>query len=76
MARKRGFKIENPADIRRAASKILNEIIKSDSMVEHAGKFSSVAHVFLKAWELDAVSDIEKRITTLEEAQQDEHSNP
>jgi len=69
VARKRGFKIETPADIRRGAAKILNEIIKSDDMVTHAGRFASVSHVFLKAWELDKMTDIEKRIEALEARQ-------
>jgi len=69
MAKKNGMTIKSPKDIRRAANKIINEILKSDDLVSQAGRFASVAHVWLKSWELDKISDIEKRIKVLEEAQ-------
>jgi len=69
MAKKNGLSIKTPLDIRRASNRIINEILKSDDLVSQAGRFASVAHVWLKSWELDKISDIEKRIKALEEVQ-------
>lgn len=68
MAQKYGMSIKTPKDIRRAATRIINEILKSDDLVTHAGRFASAAHVWLKSWELDKMSDIEKRLEALEDS--------
>jgi hypothetical protein len=72
MGEHRGQRLQSPEDIRRAVQRISNKIFREGSEVENAGRLAQLYNVFLKSWELDKLSDIEKRLTAVEEAQRNE----
>lgn len=65
----KGIALRDPTDARRAVQRIVSKIFREGTEVEHAGKVANLLQVFLKAWELDKISDIEKRLTALEAEQ-------
>jgi hypothetical protein len=72
MGEHRGQRLQTPVDVRRAVQRISNKIFREGSEVENAGRLAQLYNVFLKSWELDKLSDIEKRLTAVEEAQRNE----
>ncbi len=61
--------LKNPDDARRLIRRVLAEIFAKNAEVENAGKVANLLTVWLKAWELDELKDIEKRLEALEQAQ-------
>ena len=59
--------LKKPDDCRRLIRRVLAEIFAQGAVVENAGKVANLLTVWLKAWEIDKISDIEKRITILEQ---------
>ena len=68
MGEHRGQRLQTPEDIRRAVQRISNRIFREGSEVENAGRLAQLYNVFLKSWELEKLADIEKRLSTVEEA--------
>ena len=58
--------ISSPADIRRLIIELLREILENKSEIPQAGAVSNLISQFLKAWEMEKTSDLEKRIAILE----------
>ena len=65
--RTRGLTIKSPEDVRRIARWVISDIFQEDSQIEHAGKLNQLLLTWLKAWELEKLSDVEKRVAALEE---------
>jgi hypothetical protein len=61
--------IKGPKDIRRLMQRVLNSILRSGQEVEYAGKICNLSNTWLKSYELDKISEIEKRVEELEEGQ-------
>lgn len=66
---RRGVAIKDPESVRRVAQRIISRAFKDDAELEYSGRVAQLLTVWLKAWEIDKLSDIEKRLTALEEAQ-------
>ena len=64
--------LKKPDDARRLIRRVLAEIFGQNAEVESAGKVANLLTVWLKAWEIDKISDIEKRLTALEAAKAQE----
>jgi hypothetical protein len=62
----RGIALKAPEDVRRVASRIVSECFKDQTQIENAGKINNLLVTWLKAWELEKVSDLEARIKALE----------
>ena len=60
--------LKKPEDARRLIRRVLAEIFAQNAEVESAGKIANLLTVWLKAWEIDKLSDIEKRLEILEQA--------
>jgi len=63
---RRGVTLRTPEDVRRLIQRICSRAFQEEVELEHAGKISQLLGNWLKAWELDKISDIEKRLDTLE----------
>lgn len=63
----RGVSLKTPADVRRITQRVLSDIFREQSQIENAGKLNQLLLTWLKAWELEKLSDVEKRLSTLEE---------
>jgi len=64
--RRRGITLNTPEDARRIVRRVIDRAFEEGSELEHAGKISQLLGNWLKAWELDKISDIEKRLDALE----------
>ena len=58
--------INTPTDIRRLIIQLLHEILENKTEIPQAGAVSNLIGQFLRAWEMEATTDIEKRIAILE----------
>jgi len=68
----RGVSLKTPADVRRISQRIISDVFRDESQIEHAGKVNNLLVTWLKAWELDKLGDIEKRLAALEEAKENQ----
>ena len=64
--RRRGITLNTPEDARRIVRRVIDRAFEEGSELEHAGKISQLLGNWLKAWELDKISDIEARLDALE----------
>jgi len=66
----RGVSIKSPCDVKRIATRIISDVFRENMQIDHAGKVNNLLTTWLKAWELEKVSDFEKRLRALEEARE------
>ena len=66
--RRRGITLNSPQDARRIVRRIIDRAFEVGSELENAGRISQLLANWLKAWELEKVSDIEARLTVLEQS--------
>jgi hypothetical protein len=64
--KRRGIALNSPQDARRIVRRIIDKAFEDGSELENAGRISQLLGNWLKAWELDKISDIELRLTELE----------
>ena len=64
--KRRGITLNSPQDARRIVRRIIDKAFEEKSELENAGRISQLLSNWLKAWELDKISDIEKRLDALE----------
>ena len=64
--RRRGITLNTPQDARRIVRRVIDRAFEEGTELENAGRISQLLANWLKAWELDKVSDIEKRLDVLE----------
>jgi hypothetical protein len=64
--KRRGITLNTPQDARQLIRRIVDRAFEEGSELEHSGKISQLLGNWLKAWELDKISDIEQRLTELE----------
>lgn len=62
----RGVSLKTPADVRRISQRIISDVFRDEAQIEHAGKVNNLLVTWLKAWELDNLRDIERRLEALE----------
>jgi hypothetical protein len=63
------IRIRRPKDIERLSQRVINAILRSGDEVTHAGKLCNLGQLWLKAFEIRKLEDIETRLTVLEQAQ-------
>jgi len=66
----RGVSIKTPEDVRRIATRIISDVFRDNLQIDHAGKVNNLLVTWLKAWELQKVSDFEVRLAALEKAKE------
>ncbi len=71
--RTRGVTLREPKDVRRVVQRITSKAFQEESELDHAGKIAQLMGCWLKAWELDKLSDIERRLSALEQAKEKEN---
>ncbi len=60
--------LKKPDDGRRLIRRVLAKMFEQQAEVENAGKIANLLTCWAKLWELEKTADLEKRLTTLEEA--------
>ena len=68
------IQLKAPADIRRLVQKTIRtiEAAGDTAVIENAGKISQLLGQWLKAWELEKTTELERRIEALEARKQDQ----
>jgi hypothetical protein len=64
------IQLKSPEDVRRYVCKVLRTIQESgdEKVIENAGKISQLLGQWIKAYEVQELADIKKRLKALEEA--------
>ena len=63
---RRGVTLRTPEDVCRVVQRIASKAFREGTELENAGKISQLLGCWLKAFEMDKISDIEKRLDALE----------
>jgi hypothetical protein len=64
----RGVTLREPKDVRRVCQRIVSKAFQQGEELQYSGRISQLMGCWMKAWELDKLSDIEARLTALEQA--------
>jgi hypothetical protein len=59
--------IKAPKDVRRLMQRVINSVLRSGQEAEFAGKICNLANTWLKAYEIEKVFILERRIKDLED---------
>ena len=68
--RRRGITLRTPEDARRLIRRIVDRAFEEEAELEYSGRLAQLLGVWAKFWELEKVSDLENRLTKLEEARE------
>ncbi len=66
----RGVTLHSLKDVRRVVQRITSKAFREGTELENAGRISQLLGCWLKSWELDKLSDIERRLKVLEQAKE------
>ena len=66
----RGITLREPKDVRRVVQRITSKAFQEGTELEYAGRISQLMNCWIKAFELERLADIEKRLVVLEQAQE------
>jgi hypothetical protein len=64
----RGVTLREPKDVRRVCQRIVSKAFQQKEELQFSGRIAQLMGCWMKAWELDKIADIEKRIEALEQA--------
>jgi len=64
---RRGVVLNDPNAVRRLVQRIVSRAFKEDAELEYSGRIAQLLGVWLKAYEIEKISDIERRLSALEE---------
>ena len=70
IVRRRGITLKTPEDARRLIRRIVDRAFEEEAELEYSGRLAQLLGVWAKFWELEKVSDLENRLTKLEEARE------
>jgi hypothetical protein len=65
-SKKRGVVLRTPSDVRKVVQRITSEAFRQGKELEAAGRLGTLLAVWLKAFEVEKLADIESRLTALE----------
>ena len=70
--KRRGITLKSPQDARRLIRRIVDRAFEEGSELEYSGRIAQLIGCWLKAWEIEEVADLERRLKKLEEKQERE----
>jgi hypothetical protein len=65
-SKKRGVVLRKPSDVCKVVQRITSEAFRQGKELEAAGRLGTLLAVWLKAFEVEKLADIESRLTALE----------
>ena len=65
-SKKRGVVLRTPSDVRKVVQRITSEAFRQGKELESAGRLGTLLAVWLKAFEIEKITEIEKRLEVLE----------
>lgn len=63
----RGVTLREPKDVRRVCQRITSKAFQEGLELEYSGRIAQLMGIWLKAYELEKLSDIERRLSILED---------
>ena len=66
----RGVALREPKDVRRVCQRIVSKAFQQGEELQYSGRISQLMGCWMKAWELDKLADIERRLEALEKAKE------
>jgi hypothetical protein len=66
----RGVALREPKDVRRVCQRIVSKAFQQGEELQYSGRISQLVGCWMKAWELDKLADIERRLEALEKAKE------
>jgi hypothetical protein len=66
--RRRGITLNSPQDARRVIRRIVDRAFSESQELEAAGRISQLMSCWLKAYEMEKISDLESRLSAIESA--------
>lgn len=66
----RGVTLREPKDVRRVCQRIVSKAFQQGDELTYSGRISQLMGCWLRAFELEKLADIEKRLAVLEEGQE------
>ena len=60
--------LREPKDVRRVCQRITSKAFQDGLELEYSGRIAQLMGVWLKAFELEKIADIERRLSELEDA--------
>ena len=70
IVKRRGIKLKTPEDARRLIRRVVDRAFETHQELEYSGRISQLLSCWLKAWEMDKIIEIEKRLESVEQALQ------
>ena len=64
---RRGVTIKDPKSVQRVAQRIVSRAFQDDAELEYSGRIAQLLGVWLKAYEIEKLADIEARLRALED---------
>jgi hypothetical protein len=64
----RGVTLREPKDVRRVCQRITSKAFQEGTELEYSGRIAQLMGIWLRAFELEKLADIERRLSVLEEA--------
>ena len=64
---RRGVVIKDPKSVQRVAQRIVSRAFQDGEELEYSGRIAQLLGVWLKAYEIEKLADIEKRLRILED---------
>jgi hypothetical protein len=64
----RGVILREPKDVRRVCQRIVSKAFQQGDELQFSGRIAQLMGCWMKAWELDKLADIERRLTALEQS--------
>jgi hypothetical protein len=68
----RGATLRAPKDVRRVCQRIVSRAFQQGEELQYSGRISQLMGCWMKAWELEEIADLKKRLEKLEEKQERE----
>ena len=66
----RGVTLREPKDVRRVCQRIVSKAFQNGEELEYSGRIAQLMGCWMKSWELEQISDLDRRLRKLEEAKE------
>lgn len=66
----RGVTLREPKDVRRVCQRIVSRAFQQGDELQYSGRVAQLMGCWMKAWELDKMAEIERRLDALEKTKE------
>jgi len=66
IVKRRGITLKTPQDAQRVLRRVIDKAFAEGQELEYSGRIAQLMAAWLRAYEMDKISDLEKRLTAIE----------